>query len=233
MNHPLSTKIDALAERFAKQRVNPVVRACVEEAAELVASLFGGTHVMVKDLPASVQKALASVRYKKRDINIRPATSFRLQSFAGDGQRDFTLVVNLQTGQFESTYGSWGGPNPYTKNPTDSDDTKRPLPDGVLVIQGSEGGTRPVYASILANPSTLTPMLPSGDADLSKEEASALNLIGGLITFARKEEFLRAGLGTYGPENEHVKSLAAKGLVKVASNGAIGLTLAGKNARKR
>jgi len=233
MHHPLSVKLDALAERFSKRRVKASIQASVEQAAALVAAAFGGTHVMVKDLPASVQKALASVRYKKRDIKISPATSFRLQSFGGDGVRDFTLVVDLKTGQFKSTYGSWGGPNPYTNNnPTDLDDTKRPLPDGVLVIQGSEGGGRPVYASILVNPATLTPLLPAGgDAELSKEEAAALNIIGGLITFARIDEFERGGLGKYGPENEHVKSLAAKGLVKIASNGAIGLTLAGKNAR--
>jgi hypothetical protein len=52
-------------------------------------------------------------------------------------------------------------------------------------------------------------------SDFSQEELAALSLLDMLNPAGRKKEFPEVGLGEYGPENEHIKSLVKKGLVKL------------------
>lgn len=228
-------KIADAAEKFPMELRLPIEQAydALSKAAALTAA--AGMTLAVKELPESLQKALKSVGYGRRDISVGTGTSFTLQQGGSDGKRSFTTMVNLDTGVFKTELGSWGGTNMFTQTLTDDDDTRRPLPPGIAVIRGSLGGSSPVYATILVNPSSLAPMLPKSTTggDLSPEEAKALEAIASLISSARKREFEDSGLGAYGPQNEYVVSLAEKGFVKVAANGGITITTSGKNERRK
>ncbi len=191
---------------------------------------FGGTHVSVKELPATVQRALKDVGYGRRDIEVEAATSFTFQSFADDGKRDFTCIVNMVTGQFKTTKGSFGGPNPWTKNNiVDSDDRQHPIPQNAAIIQGTEGGGRPVYATIKVHPENMATLIPA-QIDLTREEKLVITILDSIKPGYRAEYFERYSLGLYKADNTLVKMLVDKGLVKTTGTG-IQITTAGKNAR--
>ena len=228
-------QIAEAAENFPFEVRLPIEQAyaALSKAAALTAS--SGMTLAVRDLPADIQKALKSVGYGRRDISVSTGTQFRLQQGGSDGRRSFTTIVNLKTGQYKTEMGSWGGANMFTQTLTDDDNTPRPLPPDMAVIRGSLGGSQPVYATILVHPSSLAPLLPSKNegGELSLEEQKALEAIAGLISSARKREFEDNNLGIYGPTNQYVVSLAEKGMVKVAANGGITVTTAGKNQRRQ
>ena len=189
-------------------------------------------HVAVRELPPAVQKALRGVGYRRPDIAVEAADTFVVGHPAGEGYRSFFGLVNLETGQAKVTYGSWGGPN--INDPlkmADMDDEVRQLPAGIVALHGSEGGTHPVYATLTVHPSMMPALLPAAGVEATPQERSALNIVGGIVSSYRRDEFLRAGLGAYGPENPIIKALAAKGLVKVTGAGGIQITLKGKNVR--
>jgi hypothetical protein len=187
------------------------------------------TVVDVKDLPRTLIDALGALGYKKTNICVRAAKTYRLQQAGFAGQRAFVCAVNLEDGRKETVYGSWGGANMFNRaNLVDLDKEERPVPMNGAIIEGSEGNG--VRASITVRPETLTPLLPERP-DLSKEEWSALNIVGGIKGGYRREEFFRAGLGDYGPENPVVASLVQKGLVKVNKRGAVSVTTDGAAMR--
>lgn len=191
---------------------------------------FGGTRVAVKDLPPSVQRALKEVKYGRRDIEVSAASSFSFQSFGGDGYRDFTCILNMETGQTKVTYGSWGGPNPFTRGkPVDTDDRNHTIPLNGAIIQGTEGGGKPVYATIKVHPDNMATLIPA-QIDLTREEKLAITILDSLKPAYRAEYFVRNDLGLYKADNPLIKSLVDKGLVKVTGTG-IQITTAGKNAR--
>lgn len=191
---------------------------------------FGGTRVAVKDLPATVQRALKEVKYGRRDIEVSAATTFSFQSYGGDGYRDFTSIVNMETGQSKVTYGSWGGPNPWTRgNIVDTDDRNHTIPLNGAIIQGTEGGGKPVYATIKVHPDNMATLIPA-QIDLTREEKLAITILDSLKPAYRAEYFVRNDLGLYKADNPLIKGLVDKGLVKVTGTG-IQITTAGKNAR--
>jgi hypothetical protein len=206
------------------------------EAMEAAAALSAASVAVVatKELPDALRKALRDVGYMKQDIRLLTADHFTLQQGGGDGRKSFSCIVNLSTGQFKTEWGSWGGANAFEQTLTDNDNTRRPLPPNIAVIQGTSGGTSPTYATITVNPSTIAGMLPAPAAGggLSPEEQKALEAIASLISSARKSEFLNEGLGASGPTNPLILSLQQKGLVKILANGGVSITTAGKNARK-
>lgn len=186
-------------------------------------------YVELKDLPDSLQSALYSVRYGKRDIQITPATTYSLNGgLSGAGCRAFTMCVNLATGERHTELGSFGGANMF--NPTNSvdlDDTTRELPEGFAIIHGYESGQS--YASIRINPSNVQVLLPAHE-ETTKQEQEALKIIGGIKSGYRAGEFLASGLGNYRADNPLIQSLATKELVRVSKVG-ISITTKGRNAR--
>ena len=190
------------------------------------------TYVNTKDLPPVVRKALAAVGYGRETIEMKPRETFTLQYMADDGARGFNVLINLATEQFDLTWGSWGGPNMFAHaNLTDRDDTARPLPDGIIHLQGQAGG-RGCFAHLRVNPKTLAPLLPAAPTvDLTEKEHKALRAVATLTSAGRKDEFSREGLGVYGPTNPLIAGLAEKGLVKVGKVG-VSITLEGKNLAK-
>lgn len=182
-------------------------------------------------LPPSLQSALRSVGFHGHDIGVFARETFYAQDMGGEGRRAFLCIVDMENGDRELTFGSWGGPGiGSTGNIVDNDSTPRPLPPNVAVIQGSEGGNRPTFATISVHPSTLAPLLPA-PSSVSEEDKRALKAINGHISSYRKTAWSEADLpGSYSPENSLVVSLAVRGFLKITKAGAISVTTEGKNA---
>jgi hypothetical protein len=180
-------------------------------------------HIETKNLPSILQRELAKVEYKGRDICVEAKEKAYLSDCGSDGRRAFVVILNMTTGESRYVQGSWGGPNMFSPtNPVDLDDREYPIPPNGAVIRGSEGygGVR---ASIFVHPSSLTPLLPAGPTVTDREKQ-----ILGLMGFNGKykgEEMRRANV-----TQEELKTLADKGLIKVNKAGATSITTAGKNA---
>ncbi len=185
-----------------------------------------GTYIEVKDLPLPVQKVLRDLGYRRKDINVQPATSYSMRGSASDGQRAFAVAVNLTTGQSKATYGDWGGSNPFSQRQVDLDDLVRPLPPDNVVIKGNSG--QGVWAYLLINPENLQNLLPSPEESLTVKERAALGIISRLISGYRSEYFAQYRLGPYNPGNPLLQGLAQKGLLKLRANGVM-ITTEGKN----
>ena len=195
----------------------------------LASSRVADMHVAVKDLPQSVQRALKSVGYGRRDIRVEARPSISIQGAGGDGFREFAVILNLETGHSETLKGSWGGANPWNpRNQVDMDERQHTIPMNGAVIKGTEGGNRPVYAVLYVNPDNMAALLPA-PVDLTPQEDWALAIISGLKPSYRGEYFERRDLGAYNVQNPFVQSLIAKGLVQATGSG-IQITTAGKNA---
>lgn len=191
---------------------------------------LSGVYSKVKELPDSIQRALASVGYGRADIEIEPAETFTVKSYStGDGQRAFCIVVNMATGELKRFDGSWGGENAFNPgNAVDKDETARPLPPGFAVIKGSVGNG--VYAHIELNPENMAKFLPTQDTSLSDRDKWLLYTFDGLTSAGRRDEWSRQ---RDVPTEEDLNRLAAMGYLKRSSNGATKITTEGKNALNR
>jgi hypothetical protein len=210
-----------------------LVEAGHEDLADSLYSLVTGKslHIAVKELPKELQKALSQVGFRRQDIEVIAADKYTMFGAGSKGRKDFTMAVNLKTGKTQLEEGSWGGANPFVKNPVDSDDKPRRLPPDFAVIKGSSGHG-PTWARILVHPTNLANLLPATkDDSMPKEELAALAIIDGIKggKYRRDEFAYYKGLGEYGPNNGHIKSLLNKGMVKISKSGGISITTKGKN----
>jgi len=184
--------------------------------------------IETKTLPDAVRDALKSLGYGRPDIKAEAAESAQLNDYGETGCRSFVCLVDLATGQRKVTYGSWGGPNMFNpRNMVDLDDREQPIPPNAVVICGSEGGNRPVYARLLAHPSTLTPLLPA-PSTLSDKLARMLAVYGAYRSTYRAEELKRMG-ATHAETDE----LVAGGYLSRNKAGSIQITTKGKQACER
>jgi hypothetical protein len=182
-----------------------------------------GVVVAIKELPKAVIKALKSVGFNKGSITVVPQEKVSLQGMAGEGSRSFAVVVNMETGKFETTYGSWGGGS-MLSNPVDRDSSQLAIPPGKgAVITGSEGGGHPVYATLYVHPDTVAGFLPS-KAETTERQQSILRMF--TYTSAYKKELMLDN----NVEPSEVDELVKMGLVKKTASGATSLTVKGKNA---
>ena len=60
-----------------------------------------GRYVETRDLPAPILKALKGVGYGRRQIEVKPDTTFTMSGVSGQGSRAFTIAVNLSTGRYQ------------------------------------------------------------------------------------------------------------------------------------
>jgi len=202
-------------------------------AGEISRSLlaFGGIHVAVRDLPDSIRRALKRIRYGRRDIEVIYDTKYSV-STAFEGNRALAYTVDLRTGRItDSQRGSWGGPNPYEDRAIDRRDQSFPVPSGSAVIAGEVGG-RGNFLRLYVRPDDVDKIMPEPDEDvvLTPDEKEALNIIGGIKSSYRADEFRRHRLGDYHKSNPIIQSLADKGLVKIMGSG-IRITTKGRNVR--
>lgn len=183
-------------------------------------------HVQVTELPPTVRAALKEVKYFKKDIEMIPSQTYIQRAPSGKGQKGFTLALNIATGQILKHEGSWGGENPFVRNPIDSDDTTRSLPEGFIVIQGTQGYPR-TYAVIYINPNNLVALLPPKD-ELSDRENALLAVIKQHTSAGRKDFWKRYPKSK--PRQEELDSLVSRGFLKRNKAGAISISTKGKNA---
>lgn len=186
-------------------------------------------HIPTKTLPDSLKSALAAVGYGAADISVRVAETYSAQAPANDGQRGFTMAVNLATGERDERRGSWGGSNAFTVNAVDSDDTARPLPPGFAVVQGTTGYPR-TFATLIIHPSNAAPLLPA-KAELTDRQRAILDQFASLTSAGRKNEWERYPASK--PSDSEIAELVAAGMLKQNKAGALSITTEGKNNRGR
>ncbi len=186
-------------------------------------------HIQTKTLPDSLKSALSAVGYGAADVAIEVTETYSAQAFANDGQRGFTMAVNLATGERHERQGSWGGANPFSANAVDSDGAERPLAPGFAVVQGTTGYPR-TFATILLHPSNAAPLLPA-KAGLTDRQRRILTQFGGLTSAGRKDEWERNHESR--PTADEIAKLVAAGMLKQNKAGALSITTEGKNNRAR
>ncbi len=183
-----------------------------------------GHVVATRELPRTLQKVLKDAGFRKKDITVIPKQKVSMQRGGGKGVRGFVIIINIATGKSEVSYGSWGGPNPFNSKPVDVDDKEYSIPPNGAVILGSEGGGRPVYATIYVNPETLAPILPA-KSGVSDKQKKILDTFVSLKSSYRKEEQMRIGV-----KPGEIDELVQKGLLKRNRAGSTSITVTGKNA---
>jgi hypothetical protein len=184
------------------------------------------TAVLTRTLPPSVQEALKSVGYFCQDIDTTPTEKVNPYSVSGQGSRSFFIVLSLDGSVPPITsFGSWGGANPFEAKRDDLDTLEYNIPLGGAVIKGSKGDR--VFATLYVNPQNVAPLLPI-KTDLSPRQVKILTIIRGIKSAYRKEWYQTTFGGQ--PSPEEFATLQAKGLVKINKAGSISLTTEGKNA---
>lgn len=188
--------------------------------------LESGDHIAtMAELPDTIRAVLKKLGYHRREIRVVPVDSIRLRSMGGDGYRSFAAIVDVATGKHDIQYGSWGGPNPWSKsNPVDMDDKPYRIPTNGAVILGHEGGGRAVTATIHVPPEMLSGLLPIKH-DLSNPQRELLKVCVrlGFVPSAR-------GIAQAGASSSDMDYLVGAGYMSVDKGGTIRLTTKGKNA---
>lgn len=189
-----------------------------------------GYHVPVRELPRFLVKILADKgRYKRRDIEVIPSPTVDLGIPAFEGNRNYAILVNLGTQQHKTLLGEYSGgmgqsaidrPGSYN------------IPSNGAVVVGEYGG-RGSFARIYIHPDNVAALIEdSGGVELPEDEKYALTYIAMFNSRGRRDAFSDKGLGSYGPSNPLILSLAQKGLVKVTGRG-VRITTQGKNVRQQ
>jgi hypothetical protein len=183
-------------------------------------------NVETKSLPPTLASALSACGYHRPTISVRAATSTCYRDCGGDGFRAFVVTVDTTTGETMQMTGSFGGPNAFAPyNVVDSDGTDHPIDEGRAVIHGTEGGSRPVYASIDMHPAMYLTIVPA-HTEVSGRERSILDVYRRLKACTYRQQELTALKVT----EQDLAGLAARGLLKRTKAGATQLTMSGRNA---
>lgn len=181
----------------------------------------------LKELPESLQSALASAGIHRTTVRVEASEAYCQQTPSGDGQRGFTMVVNLATGAREAIVGSWGGANMFNRdNPADLDGAERPMREGFAVIQGVTG-YKP-GASIYLHPANFAPMLPA-KAEMTDRLRMLVTVFASLNSAGRKHYFERHA--DQKPTEAELTALVSLGMITRNRSGAITVTAQGRNNR--
>lgn len=184
------------------------------------------TYIATKALPATMQNALASVGYHRKDIAVSAKERVSIQCFGGDGYRAFAIILNYATGEHQTLWGSWGGPNAFNpQNRVDTDSQEHEIPVNGAVILGRIGGDQPVSASIYVRPDAITAMLPPAPT-VTDEEKQILAAYRGLKSGPYRQE----AIARVKDSAKLIDSLVERGFLKRSKNKAIQLTTEGRNA---
>lgn len=181
--------------------------------------------VATSALPNVFRSALKEIGYHKSDISVTGAVESPLSTMGGEGSKGFAVIVNVESGEYKVSWGSWGGANIANPgNAVDCDHRFYQIPPNGAVILGSIGG-HGTYASILANPAILAPLLPP-PSTLSEKQKGILRAYKSLKSGPYRQTALQDLLCT----KQDIALLVSDGYLKESSNGAIQITTKGKNA---
>jgi hypothetical protein len=228
---------DLMDDPEENETPNAIVPATVDpestgeiESEELSARPTSIDHVAVKNLPSSLQSALAGIGFHKPDISVESVRGYYLSGAPDNGTRNIVAAVNLTTSAYKIEMGSWGGGNPFERKQVDLDGTVRRIPMKFAIIKGTNQGSKTISARILINPEDIQQVLPEKtETEISEKEKIAINIIGGIKSGYRADLFSRHGLGPYKPENPIIQSMLAKQWIKIGAG--VQITTLGKNIR--
>jgi hypothetical protein len=189
-------------------------------------------YIAPNDLPPIVLAALRDAGCPVRQsIPVYVSETESLAAPSGDGCKGFATLIDLDTNDTRTVWGSWGGGNPFSRGEHDAvdHDTKpRPLPVNGLVVKGYIGGASGGHASITVHPARAAKLLPE-QATLTDRERHLLAVYAGLNSRGRKEYFERNPESV--PTLTELQSLAVRGFIKLSKAGAVTITPDGRNNR--
>lgn len=175
-----------------------------------------------RDLHPDLLRALelAGLARPNRIYTVEGCDKVDLRTSAGQGQRGFCHVVDLESGSVQSRQGSWGGSNPFV---TTSDDTRevKLLSDNEVVIKGSAGHR--LFFTVYT--SSLERMPADTGSDLTQRERDLLGLMRQKSAY-RWESLSRRGITR---DSAELSALCDKGYLKRNRAGALSLTAKGRN----
>ena len=184
---------------------------------------------------ARILEAARGVNGKRRgDVVVKEFRGpINVNSYWDDGSKDEYCLVDL------ASLECWQVPtsHPYFDRKTNGERCGelelRELPPNVCLVQGGYFCGKSATYRLHFHPDNLAKLLPDSSAPTVSDKAkAALNVICGIKSSYRQDEFNRSGLGMYGANNPLVAELKAAGFVKVNKAGAISVTTAGRNARQ-
>jgi hypothetical protein len=189
-----------------------------------------GTEVSVRDLPRGLQQGLKAGGHRSPNISVEATMTWNPFMAGGKGTQGYYVTFDITSGRtLDSAQGSWGGANPFNRNEVDDDQKPRPMQQGVAVYKGYSN--KP-FGWLYLHPTDFDTYMPKEPVvDVTDDEKKALYALG-MKSGYRRDEFRRYGLGDYSPTNPIIKSLAAKGLVKITGRGMM-RTPAGTNVTPR
>jgi hypothetical protein len=185
-------------------------------------------YIPVKDLPDCVKNQIKSLGHKRSDINCHRVESVSPQYIANDGSRGVFSLVNILTGEKQTTYGSWGGPNMFVNPVVDACESDLVIPNNWVALKGSSGNLN--LLTLYANEVTLTPLLPEETEPLPVKEHIVLWAHRSLKGGKYRMDYYREHKMTASQIELTIASLVGKGLLKVNKNGASTITTNGRNA---
>lgn len=189
-------------------------------------------YVEVVNLPEPIRNALKALDFRGNDLPVFTHTTVELGGSASDGEKAFTTLVNLTTGQHVTTWGSWGGPNAFDRtNPVDNDRNAYTLPGDGVVLTGTGNGSKARYAFLHIPASMTARVLPPSEGESLPDDVQwVLNVFVSNNSGGRKYEFERKRISAAALAAA-TETLAAGGYIKVNKAGAVSVTTKGRNAR--
>lgn len=186
-----------------------------------------GHYIKVTELPPSLQRALVSAGYNRKDIEVKVTEEFEPRPPSADGRRGFVAMCLLDdSNEFKLTWGSFGGANMFT---TTVDDVKGAveIPQNVAYITGmsNAGSGYPGFATVFVGPKNMNPTLLPSAPSVTEREGKLLAIYKTLKSSYRKEYLDRAKTTP-----EEIDSLVARGFLSRNKAGAISITTEGRNA---
>jgi hypothetical protein len=154
-----------------------------------------------------------------------------MNSYWDGGRKDEFVLIDL------ASYEVWHMPtsHPYFDRRPDGQRMGNvelaELPPGACLVQGGYFCGKPSTIRIHLRPENMAKLLPKPGPTISDDARKALNIIGGIKSSYRSDEFRSAKLGPYHPTNHLLVELREAGLIKINKAGAVSITTAGKNAR--
>lgn len=199
-------------------------------------------YLPTSELPSVVQRALSAVGYGRKDIECIVSERASLRPVSGKGYRGFIVHCLLgpyarrivpepmNPGTFRVLRGSWGGSNAFATTSVDDDAGPDDLDSDECYITGTEGGGRPVYATLYVSPAAarLHGIASKGVSTASERQRLILAVFARYRSSYRKEALARGNVTT-----TELDQLVDGGFLKRSRNGATRITTLGKNAAAR
>jgi hypothetical protein len=189
--------------------------------------MYGSKTVLISQLPAIIAPLLRAGKINTPDIRLTGNDEPYVAPISNDGQRCTQHHVNVATGEVKTFVGSWGGANMFERT-IDHVKSKITLGDDEYIVRCYTGYPR-ASAVVECNMKTFE-TYKTDSVDMTDKEAKGLSIVCHCSSSYRKESWRRDVGGAYDAAHAVVVSLVEKGLVKVAKNGSISATVAGKMA---